>query len=507
MNARQRLLQCLDTVARRWPDRAAHRREHGAYRYGDLRQAALEWAAQLAADAPHPVLVYGHKESELLAAFWGCALAGRPYVPVDVSLPPARITRIAAIASVRTAIAATALPAELTEQLAGKGVRILPGTPAPVRTRTPEPPAPSPLAYIIFTSGSSGDPKGVPILWEALEHFTDWLLSLSRPRPGQEVVLNQAPFSFDLSVMDLFLALRSGGSLWSLTRQDIADPRRLFANLAGSGLTIWVSTPSFARFCLAEPSFGANMLPDLRQMLFCGEALPPGVARALLSRFPQAELWNTYGPTEATVAVTGLQITPALAAEDTPLPIGYPAPGMRVWVARPDGQPLGETERGEILIAGPQLSPGYLQDADGRPGPGGFITLPAGMGGGPAYRTGDAGHMRDGRLYCDGRLDRQVKLRGYRLELEEIEEQLRRLPLVADAAVVPVWRDGAADHLVAFVVPAGAMPAEAEAARRIRSELAVQLPAYAVPRLVRLVAALPLTANGKVDRRALEAKL
>ena len=505
MSARQRLLQCLDTVAHRWPDRAAHRHGHGAYTYGDLRRAALEWAARLAADAPHPVLVYGHKESELLAAFWACALAGRPYVPIDVALPPARIARMAAIASVRTAIATAAWPDGLTDNLAALGVRILPGDAADAPA--PTPPAPSPLAYIIFTSGSSGDPKGVPIRWEALEHFTDWLLTLSQPRPGQEVVLNQAPFSFDLSVMDLFLALRSGGTLWSLTRHDIADPRRLFANVTGSGLTIWVSTPSFARFCLAEPSFGEGMLPDLRQMLFCGEALPPAVARTLLTRFPRVELWNTYGPTEATVAVTGLRITPALAAEDTPLSIGYPAPGMRVWVAGPDGQPLGETDRGEILIAGPQLSPGYLQDADGRPGPGGFVTLPAGVGGGPAYRTGDAGHVRDGRLYCDGRLDRQVKLRGYRLELEEIEQQLRRLPLVTDAAVLPVWRDGAADHLVAFVVPSGTMPADADAARRIRSELAAQLPAYAVPRLVRLVAALPLTANGKIDRRALEAEL
>ena len=509
LSARQRLLQCLDEVAGRWPDRVAHRSEQGARTYAELRRAAQALTAQLAAAAPEPVLVYGHKEPDLLAAFWACALAGRPYVPVDVALPPARIARMAAIASVRTAVAATAWPPGLAQELGARGVRILQPGQAD-QAAAPEPGPPSPLAYIVFTSGSSGDPKGVPIHWDALEHFTDWLLTLRRPRPGQEVILNQAPFSFDLSVMDLFLALRSGGTLWSVTRQDIADPRRLFAALADSGLTTWVSTPSFARFCLAEPSFGDGMLPELRQLIFCGEALPPSVARALLARFPRAELWNTYGPTEATVAVTSLRITPSLAARDAPLPVGHPAPGMRVWVAGADAQPVADGERGEILLAGPQLSSGYLQDADGRPGPGGFVTLPASLGGGPAYRTGDAGHVGDGLLYCDGRLDRQVKVRGYRLELEEIEQQLRRLPAVADAAVLPVWRDGVADHLVAFVVPSGPMPprsAAPAAARQIRSELAVQLPAYALPRLVRLVAALPLTANGKVDRRALEAAL
>ncbi len=510
MSARRRLLQGLDEVARRWPDRTAHRWEQACRTYAELRQAALALAARLAADAPQPVLVYGHKESEVLAAFWACALAGRPYVPVDVALPPARIARMAESASVRTAIAAAAWPAGLDDQLAARGVRILrPQDGAPHQTVS-EADHPSDLAYIIFTSGSSGDPKAVPIRWDALEHFTDWLQTLRQPRPGREVVLNQAPFSFDLSVMDLFMALRTGGTLVSLTRREISDPRRLFATLADSGLTIWVSTPSFVRYCLAEPSFGEAMLPDLRQLIFCGEPLSPGVARALLSRLPQAELWNTYGPTEATVAVTGLRITPAMAAGTAPLAIGDPAPGMRVWVAGADLAPVPEGERGEIVIAGPQLSPGYLQHPDGQPGPGGFVTLPPHLGGGPAYRTGDAGHRRDGLLYCDGRLDRQVKVRGYRLELEEIEQQLRRLPAVADAAVLPVWREGAADHLVAFVVPAGPMPqgdGAADAARGIRTELAVQLPTYALPRIVRLVAKLPLTANGKVDRRALEAEL
>src|SRR5207244_268064 len=113
------------------------------------------------------------------------------------------------------------------------------------------------------------------------------------------------------------------------------DPRRLFRRLAGAPLTTWVSTPSFARFCLAEPGFARPMLPALRRFLFCGETLSPTVVRALLARFPGAGVWNMYGPTETTVAVTAIRIAPALAASDDPLPVGFAAPGIDVWIADP----------------------------------------------------------------------------------------------------------------------------------------------------------------------------
>ena len=148
--------------------------------------------------------------------------------------------------------------------------------------------------------------------------------------------LNQAPFSFDLSVMDLYPCLVTGGTLVSVRAADVAVPKRLFALLERSGISTWVSTPSFARFCLAEPSFGETMLPRLRRLLFCGETLPPAVARQLLDRFPRAAVWNTYGPTEATVATTSVRIDRELLARDGPLPVGRPMRGTRVssWTSR-----------------------------------------------------------------------------------------------------------------------------------------------------------------------------
>jgi D-alanine--poly(phosphoribitol) ligase subunit 1 len=213
------------------------------------------------------------------------------------------------------------------------------------------------------------------------------------------------------------------------------------------------------------------------------------------------------------VAVTAVRVTDAMTASGRPLPIGAAAAGMDVWIADP-ADPLRRLPpgaSGELVIAGPQVSPGYLTSAPPGMQTGPFVPLPNGS---VAYRTGDLGHIdpSDGLLYCAGRLDRQVKLHGYRLELEEIEAHLRRLPGVADAAVLTVDRDGRPDYLVAFVAPGDevvsrALPEGTLALTRVvREQLAEGLPAYALPRRVHLLPALPLTANGKLDRRALSAR-
>jgi D-alanine--poly(phosphoribitol) ligase subunit 1 len=435
---------------------------------------------------------------------------------------------IARRAGAGAALLAAEAPAELASGLAAAGAVVVAGAAPAGRGRLPGAGRPgagdgAQPAYVMFTSGSTGQPKGVPVPRSAVRHFAAWIGEVAAgrdpgapPVPGPaaapaDVVLCQAPFSFDLSVMSLCLALGRGGTLFLVGRREVADPPALFSALRSSGLTVWVSTPSFARFCLAEPSFAEPMLPRLRRFLFCGEALPAATARRLLERFPRAEVWNTYGPTEATVAVTAVRLTPALLAGGDPLPVGRPAPGVRVWVAPEPGDaaadPLPEGEPGEIVIAGPQLAGPYLAPAAS----GGFVRLPAAAGGERAYRSGDAGVVRAGLLYCLGRLDRQVKLHGYRLELEEIEHHLRRLPGVGDAAALLVSRRGIPDHLVALVSPEAPATAAAQGdpSPAWRAELARHLPSYALPRLIRVVEPRdwPLTANGKVDRAALERML
>ena len=258
--------------------------------------------------------------------------------------------------------------------------------------------------------------------------------------------LNVVPYSFDVSVMDTYPALVTGGTVTSVSKTEIANPKQLYQLLAASALTTWVSTPSFAQMCLVEPTFNQGMLPRLRRFLFCGETLAPEVASQLLDRFPSAEVWNTYGPTEATVATTSIRITRAILDQYSPLPIGYPMLDSRVLVMDEERRELDAGERGEIVIAGPNVSPGYLNRPELNETS--FFRL----NGQRAYRTGDWGRYRDGMLFFEGRIDNQIKLNGYRIELADVEANLRALVGVRDAVVLPVLKAGAVDSLAAFVI-------------------------------------------------------
>jgi D-alanine--poly(phosphoribitol) ligase subunit 1 len=240
------------------------------------------------------------------------------------------------------------------------------------------------------------------------------------------------------------------------------------------------------------------MLPALRRFLFCGETLPPDVAASLLDRFPRAQVWNTYGPTEATCATTSVRVDRAVLTRERPLPVGRTKPGTRILVVDEEGSPAPPGSRGEIVIAGPNVSVGYL----GRPD----LTAQAffELDGVRAYRTGDQGRFEGEMLFFEGRVDHQVKLHGYRVELGDVEANLRGLARVREAVVLPVLKDGVPDSLAAFVVldggPAGS---PTEVASALRAELRDRLPVYMLPRRVEIVDSLPTNLNGKIDRRRL----
>lgn len=481
MPAATQLFERLHTWARLHPDRPAHRSGGVSLSYSELLTRARAVAAHLRAVLPDdgsPVLVHGHKEPEMLAGFLGAVGSGHPYIPVDNSLPAHRVENIARLSG-----------AALT--LTPSAIAVLPASAQDGELTSPR--AAQPF-YIIFTSGSTGEPKGVVITAGCLDAFLDWMLAEHTCAEGAETFLNQAPFSFDLSVMDLYLSLATGGTLHSTTRGEVADFRQLYRALTNAGLTTWVSTPSFAQLCLAERTFDAERLPALRRFLFCGETLLPETAARLLARFPSAEVWNTYGPTEATVATTSVRITPEILARGGPLPIGFARPGTEIFLFDENDENPPTGERGQIVIAGPNVSPGYLgaPELTARA----FFDSPHGR----AYRTGDWGRVRDGMFYFEGRQDHQIKLHGYRIELADIEANLHALPGVRDAVVVPVVRQDAVQFLVAFVVPSDSASLTADG---IRAALLERVPAYMLPRKIYLRGALPLTANGKADRRAL----
>jgi D-alanine--poly(phosphoribitol) ligase subunit 1 len=286
--------------------------------------------------------------------------------------------------------------------------------------------------------------------------------------------------------------------LFSITQDEIAAPRQLFEALGTSGVTVWVSTPSFARMCLMQPTFNQAMLPHVRKFWFCGETLAPEVAAELSRRFPHAEVWNTYGPTEATVATTSIRITGDVLAQFNPLPVGRVKPGSYVSIRDQTSQVVPVGSRGEIVIAGPNVGLGYFgrQDLTDRA----FLELD----GQRAYRTGDAGHFEDNLLFFEGRMDFQIKLHGYRIELGDIESNLHKLGDIRDAVVLPAMRDGRAEYLVAFAILKGKQDAsDFNTSQRLRHELAEHLPDYMVPRKFVFLPEFPTTPNGKVDRQKL----
>jgi D-alanine--poly(phosphoribitol) ligase subunit 1 len=317
-----------------------------------------------------------------------------------------------------------------------------------------------------------------------------------------EVFLNQAPFSFDLSVMDLYCSLVTGGTLFSISRDLIENPKKLYRALETSGVTTWVSTPSFAQMCLVEDRFAEAMLLRVRRFLFCGETLAPQTAAQLLARFPQAQVWNMYGPTEATVATTSIQIDAAILEKQSPLAVGRVMPGTKIFIVDQNGNELSANNRGEVIIAGPNVSPGYV----GRPD----LTARAFFDyrGLRAYKTGDRGRFVDDLLFFEGRIDGQIKLSGYRIELGDVEANLRALPTVRDAVVIPVIKSDAAQSLTAFVSLAARNEAsDFKLAHNLRSQLRERLPVYMLPRKFIFLDAFPMTANGKIDRIALAKSL
>jgi D-alanine--poly(phosphoribitol) ligase subunit 1 len=487
------IIQYIDHWASLAPSQPAQVSESRTLCYGELAHFSDILAAYLLehiANDGLPVAVFGHKEPEMLVGFLGVIKSGHPYIPIDSAYPAQRVERI-----MQTAQASLLLTPEKISEILRNGA----AAKINLAARKIEPTDPW---YIIFTSGSTGDPKGVVITAGCLQTFLDWMLGEHSFKELGETFLNQAPFSFDLSVMDLYLSLVTGGTLFSITHEMIDNPRLLFQNLAVSNASVWVSTPSFAQMCLAEKTFTTGMLPNLGMFLFCGETLAPETASGLLDRFSQAEVWNTYGPTETTVATTSICINKHVLKQYSPLPVGYPMPSGKIVALAENGQPAPEGERGEIVIAGSNVSPGYI----GRPD----LTAHAFFEyeGLHAYRTGDWGRFRDGLLFFEGRMDSQIKLHGYRIELGDVENNLRSMPNVRDAVAIPALKAGVPDWLAAFVVLEEPLSvSEFEETRSLKQKLALKLPSYMIPRKFFFLDVFPMTTNGKADRRKLAEKL
>lgn len=553
-------LRTVQQHAAKRPNACAYRSEGRSTTYGELWRRSCALAFEIASVIPGhaPLVVYGGKSSEVVTAFLACALSGHAFVPLDTSLPPARILEVIAQLEETRVLACCALPDDLGRALSARMVFDVPrmlglvfpdvaGTPSAhvhprsaSSARVTAPPesvwvSGEDTAYIVFTSGSTGKPKGIEVSAANVCDLMAWMSRFPVASDGGRVFLDQAHYSFDLSQYSLIGALSTGGCLHAVSDETVGDFRKLFADLAESQIDVWVSTPSFASLCAADPAFNASLLPRLALFLFCGEALRPACARVLRERFPDARIANTYGPTEATVAVTYHDVTDDDIAHGEPLCVGKPRPGTRIVIApvreagsvtpakaneqealsaetsndMPQALPAGAS--GEILIVGDAVAKGYYRDPEKTQAS--FFVAEVSNEQGETrrvrgFRTGDIGRLdADGALFCEGRFTSFVKVNGYRVELEEVEGTIVSLPYVRAAAVVPVQSHGAVRNLKAFVELSDAPgSSDFESAQFIKKALARTIPAYMIPRTIKVVSALPLTANGKIDRKALAAR-
>ncbi|MFE0043434.1 AMP-binding protein [Streptomyces albireticuli] len=341
---------------------------------------------------------------------------------------------------------------------------------------------PDDLAYILYTSGSTGTPKGVRVSHRNARAFIDWAVDTLAPVP-EDRFSNHAPFTFDLSVLDLYAAFAGGASVHLVPAELAYAPTQLVELLHERGITVWYSVPSALTLMARDGGLLDRPAPTaLRAVLFAGEPFPVDQVRALAA-WTGARLINLYGPTETNVC-TAHEVVPDDLRHDRPLPIGTAVSGDRAWAETADGRHAGPGEEGELLVEGPTVMLGYW-GREPHHGP---------------YRTGDLVRQRpDGSFDYLGRRDHMVKVRGHRVEPGEVESVLALHPDVAEAAVV-VDGSGMDARLVAFVVPApGARPG----VLALKRHAARRLPRYMLPDAVRTLARLPRTPNGKVDRAAL----
>lgn len=514
MNILQKIHEYAVTV----PERVVMQNGSETLTYGQLwRESEIlaNWLLQNEPDQTAPIAVYGHKHPMMLICFLACVKSGHAYCPIDISVPDARVEMIL-----------EALPSQvvftLEPLLAEKGGKqcitktqleiLFAETDAVVQTDEKYWVKAEETWYIIFTSGSTGTPKGVQISADCLNHYLDWSIGLGSTKEhkrGQRF-LNQAPFSFDLSVMDLYTCLASGGTLYCLEKTVQADYQKLMSALKESGANVWVSTPSFAEMCLAEKSFTSELLPNLEVFLFCGETLANRTAEKLQERFAEAKIINTYGPTESTVAISDVEVTSALCGMENPLPVGTAKPGTCLEIRDENGVCLPEGEKGEIIILGDTVSTGYYQRPDLTEKA--FFTELRDGKMVRGYHTGDKGYLKNGMLYYCGRIDLQIKLHGYRIELEDIENNIRRLPGVEHAVVLPNSRGGKITSLTGYLVMKDKTDESSEVCvqkagkdenSELRAALQQWLPDYMIPKKFVFLNQMPMTNNGKADRKLL----
>jgi len=445
------------------------------------------------------VALHLDKSIESIVGLYGALKAGAAYVPLDPRAPSARLVQVArdcgarwALVDRRTAGAwpAAGAPVEHAVVLDGDAagpVVAQPAAPVPVSPLSLD------LAYILYTSGSTGSPKGVMLGHRSGLAFVEWAVETFGVREHDRLA-SHAPLHFDLSIFDVFASAQAGAALVLVPAPIAMLPVEVARFIDRLAVTTWYSVPSILALLAVRGGLAEGALPGLRTVLFAGEVFASRHLRRLMGLLPHARFHNLFGPTETNVCTWHAVEAPP--AGDDPVPIGRPITDVDVLVVADGGRLAGPGEVGELWVRGPTVMAGYWADAERTRAA--LVSDPRGLPG-PVYRTGDLAYRDpDGVLWFVGRRDAQVKSRGYRIELGDIEAAIHAHPAVTACAVVPVPDELVTNRLVACVEVR-----EPVAAAELTRHCAARLPRYMVPERFVFHQQLPLTPTSKVDRQAL----
>lgn len=470
----EKIVEKLKEMSIRYPNSAAYIVDETRISYSELIREAKTNGNILRKLVTGPVIVCGSKEVSMIKAIVACIFAGVTYVPVNYDTPVDRLRRIIELSGAKLIISDRPIAVAGIRSISFDDIPWLIDTCANLGEDIDV--KPNELAYIIFTSGSTGVPKGVPISYKNLFNFIKWISDIVPLCDYKNVkVLNQASFSFDLSVADLFYSLCNGHTLVALNKDISKDYAGVLDCI--KQVDVAVITPSLLKACLLDKNFNELNFPNLKCVYLCGEIFEKKTAIKMKKVFPKTHVLNAYGPTEATSAVSVIEIQDAML-EESILPVG------KIGSFATEIDIIND----EIVLKGDSVFSGYLGGIIG----GHFIES-----GIHCYRTGDVGWIDSGKLYCNGRLDNQVKYMGYRIELGEIEAAILSLDKIDDCVVVAEQNDeGVVKKIKAFIIG----DAEIE---KIKESISSILPGYMIPKNIIKIDSIPLNQNCKADRRAL----
>ncbi|MGZ4960109.1 MAG: amino acid adenylation domain-containing protein [Methylomonas sp.] len=472
------LLEPFLRQCRHQPDATALQENDRQLTYSEVltRAQAIAAALQERGIQPgQPVAIHLDRGIVAATAIFGVLLAGACYVPLDLKNPPSRLSFIARDAKVKAILGAGAAPDWLDDGL-WLDIHACPeARPEAIEISVHS------LAAILYTSGSTGQPRGVALSHGAISAFALWAAELLALRPNDRIA-SSAPFFFDLSTFDLYAVLGAGASLHFVPPMLTMAPARLSAWLSEQAISGWYTVPSLLSFLAYKGNLSQTPLASLRFLLFAGEVFPTPALMDLTASLPQTALYNFFGPTETNVCCYW-QVARERLVADQAIPIGQPAAGCEL---------KNDEETGELWARGPTLASGYWSNGHLRP----FLNDQG------WYPTGDRASLQNGEYHFHGRLGRMLKCSGYRVEPAEIEAIVNALPGVSECAVIGI------DDPTAGQRPALAVVLEPEmTVAEIRKVLSQQLPPYLQPSRYQVLGELPRLANGKLDYQRLRAML